>query len=460
MSILLENPTVQRYSRHNQALWNVPAPHHIGETNDLLRIPTILCDNATFGTTTTNFASVGTLAISGTTTFNSIDLNTATFAASYTQSINAEMPQLLIGTALNGAAIVNRTLDLTGGNKAVTYAAGLFAAPSTQRTFCFQYTPNYSGFPLPFQTQYMASIYEPPASLNNLIRVVHGDAFVIPAGRLTLLMFDPAGLPLYEGGPVWSVTAGVTYDIEVSYDTVNGAVRMFINGVLKFTDTIPAFATSSAIALFRTGNQGVPQNFKINNLIVLPYVLHTLSYSILTNPIRVLSANIQGALQVGNILATTIQCTSAPTLPTSVVRLSDIAPITPTSVDLTGYWGPTNANAMTQNIRLQRVGNVVTAIASRVSATGTMTAPSLLTYSVNIPAGWIIADPLNQMYDFIVIQSPAATAVRGRLTVVYNPGIPAGQIIIDKTEDWSGSLVFNGGDTVIMPSWTISWLAA
>lgn len=203
----------------------------------------------------------------------------STFYAKYDSVIDGNWGDgVVTGTALGGASIVNGKLDLTGGNKAVTYSALGNADSLQEGCIRFKYTPNYSGSPTNYNVLFEST--EAISSNNNLISF-RNDA----NGTFLLTMCSSTGAYIVSYVlPLWIPVSGQEYEFELNWDFVGGATRVFIDGTQHGVTQTGTGTRSSASTYFRIGAhlRTTPANFadgKFSQLMCFSTVQHTANYT-------------------------------------------------------------------------------------------------------------------------------------------------------------------------------------
>ena len=195
------------------------------------------------------------------------------------QTLNASWGDgVLTGTPTGGASVSGGKLDLKGGTiKYVDYSAAS-NADVLINTGCirFKYTPNYSGTPAADRD--MICIAQSNISINNLIQLRHRTT----NGTIQVLIYSSAGviITIVETG-VFGPVAGTEYEIELNFDVVAGATRLFVDGIQLGATILSTGVRSGTIGVFRVGSNNSGTNApdcEFDDLIVFDTVQHTANY--------------------------------------------------------------------------------------------------------------------------------------------------------------------------------------
>jgi len=201
----------------------------------------------------------------------------ATCGATYSISVNFNWGDgVLVGTAVGGAGISGGKLDLTGGGvRYVQYNPAGNYNNSGIGCLRVKFTPNYSGSPVSSQ-----NIVDIGNGIDSTNRFIFGHAtsgnmfFNIFNGLATIFVSSIFG--------VWSPTIGVEYELEINWDVISGATRLFIDGI-QFGATKTETGTCPMIGLtqFLVGTDNMKSNqanCKIDNFVMFTSVQHIANY--------------------------------------------------------------------------------------------------------------------------------------------------------------------------------------
>jgi len=202
----------------------------------------------------------------------------ATFAATYTSSINANWGDgVLTGAATGGAEVSGGFLDLAHNDvRYVTYDADLNADSQQEGCFRILFNPNYSGTPA--TNQFIIEVYNAAGALNNRIRISH-----TTDGNLAASLYNSVSGRIINIVGAFSPTSGTSYEIEFNYDITAGASRLFLDGTQTGSTAGETGVRSSSISYFRVGadfNGNGASNFSIEEFILFSDVQHTANYTI------------------------------------------------------------------------------------------------------------------------------------------------------------------------------------
>jgi hypothetical protein len=200
-----------------------------------------------------------------------------TFVSTFSSSVNAQAGSgVLIGTPINGAAIVNSQLDLAHNDVRYVKYQGIGNVDNPQTgAVKFIYTPNYSGAPASLRVFW--SIMADQLSQLNLIELYHNTT-----GHLHIYINSSVGGTICAASyGLWEAVAGTDYEIEFDYDITAGVNRLFIDGALFGTLT-GAGTRNTNINAFNIGTDfstTYASDFSIKDLIVFDTVQHTAAYT-------------------------------------------------------------------------------------------------------------------------------------------------------------------------------------
>lgn len=446
MSVLART-VEERFASRDRSIIGTPAKHWLGQANDTIFANTIICD-----TVRANTIESGTIMSNAATTMGSVDLTGAYLASSFKTSVTSDFP--IITPAVVNAGIADERLECRILQSGLAYpvisAPGAFAIPD-RGTIKFQFTPLY--------TMRITAILSTNTAGATGITIQHLPVGPSDPTRANLVVhFVPTVDPLMAP---FAPKQGTEHDIEISWDRALSISRVFIDGVLlaQSSAAIPASADPLqpfvGQPFFMTG-QGA---FLMRNLVIIPRVIHTTSFTLV--PYSVITSIARGMTEMTALrCADLMLCNSAPSQPTSVLRLQDLTSGWPSALSMTasGFWNP-SGDSIAQTIRLQRVGNMVMAVAAQPTVLGTLTAISLLTYSIEVPAGWIAPVIANSM-KIIVPLVVNGVAKNGLISIEYNPIAMAGVLTLSNSDQLNVSAGFGLGDTVVISSWSATWLSS
>lgn len=443
---VLSRITPERYAARDRSVIGIPASKWLGQTNDTIIARSLICDNIRSNATFT-----GNLTSNAAAAFGSVDISGALLAASFKTSVNSDYP--ITTPIVVNAGIVDEHLEcrlLQTGIRFPTVSLTATAIPA-QCTIKFQYTPQYN-----IRNAQILATTDGAAGVS----ITH--APVGPASPMVaelIVSFFPFA-PAAQLVATWSPQQGTEYDIEISWDRATSNAYLFVDGRMLAQRSFAIPVSADVLNPYIGQPFGITdQNpFLMRNLVILPRVLHTTNFDLV--PYAVITANSAGIMNTMGLTCTDLMlCNAAPAYPTSVLRMQDLTTSLPGSMTMTavGFWNPTG-DAMTQTIYLQRYGNMIMAVAPAASATGTMTVASGLTFSVQLPAGWIRPNALNSMKVIVPFVWNGASVNR-LLSIEYNPVALAGELGITNSDQLNVFAAFGLGDTVIVSSWSAIWMA-
>lgn len=157
-------------------------------------------------------------------------------------------------TAFNGAAVAAGVLNLQGATTKYVQLPSAYVM-GNQGTIAFSITPNYTGNPGGNQIMY-GNI-----GPTNYFALLHSQS----VGHLQLTVTNSAGTAIINAFNfgTWSPVSGTTYTIVLQFDIINGATKLFINGVqFGSTNTTTGSRTTSASAW--VGSDGTPADGNAN----------------------------------------------------------------------------------------------------------------------------------------------------------------------------------------------------
>lgn len=201
-------------------------------------------------------------------------------AATYASSLNLSWNKVGVTTGvLQGSPTVVAGKLSCAGAQSVTYSREVLAVES----FKFKYTPSFTGS---------------PSTNINILNTWNGvddkDRFHVTisgaSGAIGFGLYDSAGvniIPVGSFASAYSPVAGVEDEIEIVIDsvgdTVNGTVKLFLNGVLVATNTKPSWSRGGVNTLsISLGASAASFNLcegSFNDLITFNNAQHTVSYT-------------------------------------------------------------------------------------------------------------------------------------------------------------------------------------
>ncbi len=200
----------------------------------------------------------------------------ATFFASFATSVNADWANGdTTGTVVGGAAIVGGKLDLTGGNKNVSFA-GLnnVSTAITKGAVRVRYTPNYNG--TPSSNQVIFSIGDEDSN-NNTIQFLH-----LTNGSLFMYVNDENGNNILSNSILsFDAVAGETGELEVNWDLDAGKFYVFGSGFLIAEIDVTMSRNSSNLLRLGSSVSGAEtgSDHFIEHVVVFDEVQHTTGYT-------------------------------------------------------------------------------------------------------------------------------------------------------------------------------------
>lgn len=192
-----------------------------------------------------------------------------------TFDLNWSLGGSLVATTFGTPALVAGRLQCFGyGNSGVYWQNANIQTLVTAGAVKLRYRPNYSGSP----TQNVTVFELAPASgITDKISLFHGST-----GAMRLTTINNVGTTIHAAvsGTVWVPVAGTEYEIEFNFDTVTGAYRVFINGVLQSTFTATAYTrTNTASRLYvGAGTVYLSANAEYDDVVAFSTVQHTAGY--------------------------------------------------------------------------------------------------------------------------------------------------------------------------------------
>lgn len=189
------------------------------------------------------------------------------------------------GTLVSGAAVAGGALDLRGGvlGRRCSYlGVEAAAALQEQATIRFRVIPNYSG--APSVDQWIFGLGEAVGNVNAMgfYHRAGGGA----ADKMVFQLYDELGSSIHgsASSASWTPVAGQEYEWEINYDMTAGEVRIFLDGVLFYSDLATPTGTRSAAAPSRF-NLGVSKalnqspDFQLTSFTMFNSVQHTADYT-------------------------------------------------------------------------------------------------------------------------------------------------------------------------------------
>ena len=187
----------------------------------------------------------------------------------------------LDGSLQLGAVISGGKLDLTGGSQSHWKCPASTSLFTTVGAMRIRYTPTYSGSPS--TDQYIFSIGN-GTNFTSSTYMRHANTGVVwlqvrDQLNNTICNADFGNIP-------WAPVSGTEYEIEINFDLVTGATRLFINGTQHgFTDTTTGTRTLSGGTFYKIIGLNPyfsgPTNvlFKARDFVVFNTVQHTANYT-------------------------------------------------------------------------------------------------------------------------------------------------------------------------------------
>lgn len=163
-----------------------------------------------------------------------------------------------------------------GGNVAVKYTSPAIASASSVGAIKIKHTPNYSGTPS-INTN-IFEIYQ-AASNNDRIVLFHGST-----GPIRISIFNNVGGIVHSAvnlGAIWSPVAGTEYELELNWNSTNGEIRLFVDGVLRGATPTTVFTRDGKANNLNlgAGNSYFISNGDFNDVLLFSTVQHTSGYT-------------------------------------------------------------------------------------------------------------------------------------------------------------------------------------
>jgi len=203
----------------------------------------------------------------------------AVLAATYTSSknLNWSTSGSLIGTETGSTTLSGGKLAcIGGGNNSIRYESSDIGASGNVGAIKIKYTPNYSGSP---PSNYNIFEFSPTSGNNDRMLLFHATT----GGTLRLTAYTSVGTIKYSAvafGATWNPVAGTEYEIELNWDTVAGAVRLFVNGVLQGAMAVSSYARGSDADRLTIGAGLYPNtDAYFNDIVLFSTVQHTSGYT-------------------------------------------------------------------------------------------------------------------------------------------------------------------------------------
>lgn len=310
------------------------------------------------------------------------NFSSASVLASYSSMLYLDSGFLTTYTAIGAPVITNEKLDLTGGGKALYYnAATNLVGMTTAGTIRCNYTPNYGPAP-PASNQFIFSTSSGLGSSANLISVVH-----TTGNQLVIYVNDAAGVSLFGSPCAWTPIAGTEYELEVNFSTGGALSQVLVNGQsIGLGGMAPEGARTDSLDVFYVGDNRVAPvaqaNFSIRDLVIYPFVLHDVPYNASTY--TTLGLNSKSVINAESINSSgPISCSTAPSNPQNVIRLSEFITITPLTLIASGPCANTNVV-----VKFMKIGSFVTFLVEAGSNT----------FTANGAGGGLIIGPVSAPY--------------------------------------------------------------
>ncbi len=207
-------------------------------------------------------------------------VSSSVLGATYTSSKNLSWSQSgsLSATDVGTPALNSGKLEcIGGGNNAVRYENSDIGAPGNVGAMRVKYTPNYSGTPA---TNCNIFEFAPLAGNNDRMVVFHSSTGTVRLTAYTSIGTIKHSAVAFSASP-WSPSAGVEYEFELDWDTVAGAVRLFINGILLGSMPVSSYARGTdAVRMYIGAGAVYPvADASFDDVLLFSTVQHTSNYT-------------------------------------------------------------------------------------------------------------------------------------------------------------------------------------
>jgi hypothetical protein len=204
------------------------------------------------------------------------------FAATYTSSLNGVYSKFggsLVATTEGTVANTTGTADLSTADaafKKMSYSGSLNFPVNGVGAVKYEVTPDYSGTPSTRQWYFSSSMAD-SSTVNQVLAEHHTD------GRMYYIVYSSAAAIIYLGDFAWSPTADQTYEFYFHWDTGNGNIKFFIDGVQQLTSSATG-SRDNRITHFKFGasesDTGTDYaDFRFDNVLIFNAIQHNAGYT-------------------------------------------------------------------------------------------------------------------------------------------------------------------------------------